>query len=299
MDRVDDKANPYEHDMLAGAAATDGMRDLLAPMPDKRWIRMHGSYRFPVYSEWKKGLQIQEDMHILFVRGGEGSYIMDDGAILPLKRGSLVCISNDYPHRATVNPSDPLLISGLRFGVYGHHQDARPHKAAKPFYIYAMVEDADRYDDLTGKIHAVYHGENESGTGIEKLPALLVHQLLYDLYLLLLHKKIAPGKEWSAVQKAKQYIESRVGSRLSIEMVADHAGVSVRHLQKRFKTELGLSPKSYHLMVQMDYAYKALSDYRLKVAEVAAQLGYSDAYTFSHQFKKHWGVAPVFVKKRQ
>lgn len=297
MDRIGDGTNSYEHGMLASAAAADGLRDMLASMPGKRWIRMHGSYRFPVYEGWKKGPQIQEDMHILFVRGGEGSYLMEDGAILPLRRGSLVCISNGYPYRASLNPADPLLISGLRFGVYGHDQGARPHPAASPYYAYAMVEDADRYDEMTGKIHAVFHGEN--GIGLDKLPPLLVHQILYDLYLLLLHKKIVPSKDLSGVQKAKQYIEAHAGGKLPIESVADHAGVSVRYLQKQFKAEYGLSPKSYHLMVQMDHAYKALSEYRLKVSEVAAQLGYSDAYTFSHQFKKHWGTAPAFVKRHK
>jgi len=282
--------------MLASADAAEGMRDLLAQMPDKRWIRMHGSYRYPVYPGWKKGPQIQEDMHILFVRGGEGSYRMEDGAIIPLKRGSLVCVSNDYPYRASMNPADPLLISGLRFGVYGHDRGARPYTAPKPFYVYAAAEDADRCDEMTGRIHAVHHGEH--GGGIDKLPPLLVHQLLYDLYLPLLGKRIAPSKELSGIQKTKQYIESRAGGKLSIESVAARAGMSARYLQKRFKAEFGMSPKSYHLMVQMDYAYKALSEYRLKVAEVAAQLGYSDAYTFSHQFKKHWGLAPSFVKRQ-
>jgi|GEM_PF-1593256 len=278
---------------IASSGASHGLKAIMALMPETCWIRMHGSFRYPVYPGWKEGNQIQEDMHLLYVRGGEGCYIMEDGEVLPLSRGSLVLISNDYPYRAKHRNENPLLISGLRFGLYKHgHCEA--YRANEPFYVCDRVDDAARYDETTGKIHALVHGDEEDN--LKKLAPLLVHQMICELYVSLLGKSLAAPKEAGEVQRAKRYIEAHAERKVQIPEVARLVGMSERYLQKRFKAEVGLSPKAYHLMVQMDHAYRLLAE-GTRVAEAATMLGYSDAYAFSHQFKKHWGVAPMEVRK--
>ncbi len=285
--------------VVASQSAAAGLKTFVAMMPETHGVRMHGSFRYPVYPGWKKGRQLQEDMHLLYVRGGEGYYQMDDGAELTLKRGSLVLVSNAYPYHAVHRSDDPLLISGLRFGLYryGEYGERACYQTPTPFYIGAEVEDVDRYDEMTGKIHALVHGDMTAE--LKKMAALLTHQLIYELYASLLGGPIEPVKEATEVQRAIRYIEAHAERRLSIAEVAREAGISIRSLQKRFKSEVGLTPKSYQLMVQMDLAYKCLYESGMKVADVAALLGYSDAYTFSHQFKKHWGTSPLHVRMRR
>ncbi len=278
---------------IASKGAADELKAVMALMPETCWIRMHGSFRYPVYPGWKEGNQIQEDMHLLYVRGGEGCYIMEGGEVLPLGRGSLVLISHDFPYHAAHRSDRPLLISGLRFGFYRHGQSGM-YRGPKPFYICDRVVDAAHYDEMTGKIHALVHGNEEEE--LRKMAPLLVHHMIYDLYASLLRKTLTPPKEAGEVQLAKRFIEAHPDRKLTIREVASLIGSSERHLQKRFKAEVGLSPKAYHLMVQMDRAYKQLAA-GTRVVEVAAALGYSDAYAFSHQFKKHWGVAPMEVRK--
>ncbi len=44
-------------------------------------------------------------------------------------------------------------------------------------------------------------------------------------------------------------------------------------------------------------AQKMLADNDLSIKEIALELGYSDAYTFSKQFKKLMGLSPTEFKK--
>ncbi|WP_224722391.1 helix-turn-helix transcriptional regulator [Paenibacillus vietnamensis] len=152
------------------------------------------------------------------------------------------------------------------------------------------------FEAISDKLHSIYHGDYEPE--IKQMTAVYVHQLINELYLLLSGTNIAKMKSATKAQLAKQYIEAHADKKINMQEIADQVGVSVRYLQKMFRAEVGYSPKEYHLSVQMDKAYRSLVEYGMSVAQAAEGLGYSDPYTFSHQFKKHYGVPPQTVKNR-
>ena len=282
--------------MLKSDGAIDNLRYMIGRLSNEYVIRLHGSFRFPVYPGWKSGLQVQEDMHILYVRGGEGRYTMEDGTVIPLRRGSLAFISDRYPYWSSHELDNPLVIHGLRFGLYRRDNERETFRAPSPFYCYVKVPDHRYYDTLTYHIHGLYHGDYEPD--IKLTAAVSVQQILNELYLMLLRKNVGSEKSESKVHLAKQYIEERLDEKISIRDVADHVGMSVRYLQKLFKSEVGYSPKEYHLSAQMDKAHRDLEQSGLTVSQVAERLGYSDAFAFSHQFKKHFGFPPLAVINR-
>ena len=68
------------------------------------------------------------------------------------------------------------------------------------------------------------------------------------------------------------------------------------YISKIFKSETGDTPINRLIDIRLEKA-KQLLEEGGSIQEVAAEVGYEDAYHFSKLFKKHYGVSPSKVKK--
>ena len=77
----------------------------------------------------------------------------------------------------------------------------------------------------------------------------------------------------------------RHGGALSIDAVATWAGVPRRQLERRFQSDVGVSPKSFARLLRMNRAARLiLSDASL--ADIAAACGYCDQAHMSNDFRR-------------
>ena len=83
-----------------------------------------------------------------------------------------------------------------------------------------------------------------------------------------------PGKEWT------------------IETLAQAASLSRSAFFQRFQVALGRTPMEYLLTWRMVLAKRMLRDDAQSIAEIADQLGYSSASTFTAAFTRHVGCSP-------
>ena len=79
---------------------------------------------------------------------------------------------------------------------------------------------------------------------------------------------------------------------LSISSIAQMLGISEGHLSHTFKKETDSTLLAYLTRVRIRKAMELLQDCRVKVYEVAEQVGYRDIAYFSATFKKMVGVSP-------
>jgi len=96
----------------------------------------------------------------------------------------------------------------------------------------------------------------------------------------------------SHVQKAKSYIESHVGLDLTLQQVAKRIHIHPNHLSELFKKETGINFSDYLTKQRMKRAIQLLSTTKMKVSDVATQVGYTDVKYFSQLFKRDTGVTP-------
>ncbi len=88
-------------------------------------------------------------------------------------------------------------------------------------------------------------------------------------------------------------IHNRLHEPVLISQLAQAAGMSEKYFIAYFKRALGVTPGQYIYQLKMikarDYLY---SKKAYTMQEIAALLGYADAYTFSKAFKKNYNVPP-------
>ncbi|KAF4408005.1 GlxA family transcriptional regulator [Streptomyces lycii] len=96
-------------------------------------------------------------------------------------------------------------------------------------------------------------------------------------------ESLAPLLEWAA---------SRLGSRLTLDHLAERAGLSSRTLARRFTEQLGTSPGQWLLGRRLDAARILLEQTDLPVETIASRVGLASAVNLRRRFRAHLGTTP-------
>ena len=88
------------------------------------------------------------------------------------------------------------------------------------------------------------------------------------------------------------------GARLGIDDLASLAGMSPRHLQRRFTQETGLPPTVYVERVRVEAAQRALAERDDPLETVARRYGFGTAETLRRTFHRLVGIAPSEYRDR-
>lgn len=109
---------------------------------------------------------------------------------------------------------------------------------------------------------------------------------------------------WSAqprtdpIRAALSAIHSDPGARHGIADLASHAGLSPRHLQRRFTAEVGTPPSAYVERVRIEAARRALAESDDPVEAIARRCGFGTAETLRRAFHRTTRVAPSDYRSR-
>lgn len=98
------------------------------------------------------------------------------------------------------------------------------------------------------------------------------------------------------VKNVISYIQLKYSEHVKIENIAFSLGLNRSYLTRLFKEATGYSLQEYLLTYRMKMAIKLLSENDLSVAEIAEAVGYTDTFTFSKAFKRHFGRSPSACK---
>jgi AraC family transcriptional regulator len=96
----------------------------------------------------------------------------------------------------------------------------------------------------------------------------------------------------SVAAKALWYIESHLGSDLSLEAIAQDVGVSRYHLSRAFSISTGYGLAVYVRGRRLSKAAKALVNGAPDILSIALDAGYGSHEAFTRAFKQHFGLTP-------
>jgi AraC family L-rhamnose operon transcriptional activator RhaR/AraC family L-rhamnose operon regulatory protein RhaS len=94
------------------------------------------------------------------------------------------------------------------------------------------------------------------------------------------------------------YIESHFVDPVTLEQLAQRAGMSPSTLHRVFRRSFQTSPIDYLIGLRVQKSLELLATGELNVTEVAFRVGFTDSNYFARQFHKHMGLSPSEFRRQ-
>lgn len=102
----------------------------------------------------------------------------------------------------------------------------------------------------------------------------------------------------SLINSTVDFIREHHHKRLTVEDLADQAGLSPRQLHRKFRDVFGLSVQDFLIKTRIQAASDALLHSDLSIAQIATEFGFCDQSAFTQLFRKHTGMTPLRFRRR-
>lgn len=231
---------------------------------------------------WGPGMRDHYLIHI--VTAGKGTY-QTQGRTLQLKAGDIFLI---YPETVVYYEADQT--EPWEYGWVGFLGSEAPYLIdlcgfrRDKLVVTAGLQCAALHDAMSA-IH------NVRGRGIAD-DLRMTGALYLFLSELISLSKTADRIYRKPLEMALRYIGDNFSRPISVEQIADFAGVSRSQLYRLFVRHLGTTPIEYLLEKRISAACTLFSRHRVSVSEAAYSVGFSDPLYFSRMFKKLRGINP-------
>lgn len=255
-----------------------------------------------------KNYHMHDHLEFCYVMSGRGRHRIA-GQVYEVGEGDLILINEGEYHQALLGESGgPVVIFyvGLT-NVYlqGQEKDRLPISGESP-----ILHTSGELKMKLSRLCIYMEAEKEMGRfGRHFMMKTYAMQML----LLFLREQEQPQNarpmEQNAfesvnrkylVEKIMDYFEEHYAQKISLDQIAGNMYLSPFYISKIFKAETGETPIHSLIEIRMEKAKELLlNDPSASIQEVAAKVGYEDAYHFSKLFKKKFGVAPSAMRKQE
>lgn len=127
-------------------------------------------------------------------------------------------------------------------------------------------------------------------------PDIRIIEGLYRLFLMEIERDISGGMGESSIpeniQRVKDLIDTEYYKDLTLQSLGEKSLLATNYLTSEFKKYYGHTVINYLIQVRIFHAKALLGNLNLNIGEIAGEVGYYDAFHFSHLFKKHTGLSP-------
>jgi AraC-like DNA-binding protein len=228
---------------------------------------------------------------IEFVAQGRGRLALA-GQSCDLLPGSVFTYAPDVPHDITTDPRQALVkyfvnFTGRRGLELLQQHGLTPGSRGR---VFAPVEVQEVFDRL---IENGLKGTRYSSP----LCAALVEYLILKIAESLVPGEAAPTPAFATYQRCRQHIQSQHARLTSLGQIAKQCHVDPAYLCRLFSRYDHQSPYQFLLRLKMNLAAERLQNPVVLVKQVAAELGFADAFHFSRAFKKVLGMSPEAFRR--
>ena len=237
-------------------------------------------------------IHVHDEYLLLYVVSGLGWYrykkneykIVDDHfVVLPVKSSNVIEISVERPwtiYWAFFSGTQAPKVARFLMG-----KDYAPKKA-KP-----LVGRVAQFNDILHHLDLIDNIEN----------LVYVNSRFYSFVCSFKLKVLSAkthGKKDRAIHTI-EYMRDNIGKVLTLEELANVAGLSVSHYCAVFKRRTSQTPLQLFTSMKIQRACQWLQNQNQTIKSVAHSLGFFDQYHFSKVFKELMGVSPKVFKKRK
>ncbi len=101
------------------------------------------------------------------------------------------------------------------------------------------------------------------------------------------------------LKRAQALMEAHLETPLTLERLAQQAGLSWRHMERLFARELGCSPREHYQHLRLEHGRRLLLTTNRPVLDIALGSGFASSSTFTRAFRRHFGVTPSQLRRQQ
>jgi AraC-like DNA-binding protein len=232
---------------------------------------------------------LHENVEFLYFKKGEAR-VMCGSEMLSVGTGDIVMINPYVTHRIIKNDGcscDCLIVDKSFLMQNGIDQNE--------FRLDEHIMNK-RARELFLDVGAAYRSENKLRTA--EIRAAVI---AFVLYVYRSHSRTARdgintepirNEIIKRTEKAIDYINERLSSRLTVDQIANHLHISKYHFLRQFKRVTGMTVIGYVRNMRCEYAQRLLSDGNHTVKEAAMLAGFDNSSYFTATFKEYVGMTP-------
>ena len=101
------------------------------------------------------------------------------------------------------------------------------------------------------------------------------------------------------IEKSIRIMQDNSSDPLPIPEISSQIGISVRQLERLFKTKLGTSPSRYYKRLRVKRAHILVTGTKLDMIEIALANGFGSISTLSSAYRAEFGVSPSQARSKK
>lgn len=242
---------------------------------------------------------------LAFVLSGKGRYKIDD-VFYEIGEGDLLILNPGTKHQAMSadkeNPTTEFFVGFTDVTFPGEQANSIGLPEGSP-----IIHTTGELRQKLFKICSSMSAENEV---CRPGRYFMLKAYLMQMLLLIIREQVEPvelktGYAFESVNKKYvveqivSYFEDHYDKKISLDRIAENMYLSPFYISKIFKSETGDTPIRHLINIRLERAKELLEGgFAGSIQEIAARVGYEDAYHFSKLFKKRYGVPPSQIKKK-
>ena len=223
---------------------------------------------------------------LIFLIGGGGTYSDTNHKPVPVSAGDLFILFPDVAHRygpARNGKWDEfyILFHGPAFDLWRKAGILSPKR---PLFRLGPVE------PWLSKLTNVLDVSTASPSDRQIVMTSRLQAVLAEIITTQLIAMESGAQQW--LTEAQHWLEAELAEEMDPHWVATQVGFSYDHFRRKFTKETGMTPYQYRSTQRLRAAQKMLIETEMSLKEIAAAVGYYDAFAFSHRFKQFAGLSP-------
>ncbi|MDJ0703007.1 MAG: AraC family transcriptional regulator [Leptolyngbyaceae cyanobacterium MO_188.B28] len=111
-------------------------------------------------------------------------------------------------------------------------------------------------------------------------------------------KRYEGGLSKYKLDKVLAYIHTYQSSDISLEAIAQQAGLSKYYFSQMFKQSIGVSPYQYVLQLRVEKAKTLLKQTQMSITDIALECGFANQSHLSRHFRMRMGVSPKMYRNQ-
>jgi AraC-like DNA-binding protein len=250
-------------------------------------------------------------LHAPGMPGGDGVIALATGDVALMARGCthVLSLQPAAPDPAATDdalaPPEPALpgvaaqVTSAAYQLW--HAPLHPFLQQLPAWFVLRADELPRLGPLSLSLGLLADELGQAAQGVPGSRAV-VHGLMDVVFSYLLRELLRRQPDgaagWGAalrdppVQRALALLQADCAAPWTLDSLAAAVGVSRTGLALRFRQAMGDTPLSHLRTLRLQQAMRLLADTDQTLEQVAASVGYQDAFGFSKVFKREVGLSP-------